>query len=108
MGLHYETITAFATTPPATMRKTLTLPLSGAVFKRKPEPEPEPEPEITSPNTSLSNSSSESVEGSTRPYVLEGPLVRPGDTPGWANQPWHYFFRVGALQESGVSVYLLK
>ncbi|KAI0249428.1 hypothetical protein BJV78DRAFT_1354252 [Lactifluus subvellereus] len=69
------------------MPKTSTLPLIGAVFGRKREPMPL--------NTCLSMCSNESVEASTLPYVLEGPLVRPGDTPGWANQPWHYVFHDG-------------
>ncbi|KAI0294207.1 hypothetical protein BC826DRAFT_1175482 [Russula brevipes] len=40
-------------------------------------------------------SSNESVEASTLPYVLEGPLIAPGGTPSWAGQPWHYVFHDG-------------
>lgn len=80
----------FAKSRPVIMPKSSTLPLIGAVFTRKSEPTPL--------NACPSICSNESAEASTLPYVLEGPLVRPGGTPGWANQPWHYVFHVGAFQ----------
>jgi hypothetical protein len=57
--------------------------------------------------TSWSASSSESVEASTRPYILENPLITPGGTPGWASQPWHYVFKVCSFQKSGIATDLI-
>jgi hypothetical protein len=57
------------------------------------------------PSRSLSADSSESIDASIRPYVLEGPLITPGGTPGWASQPWHYVFQVSAFQRDGTTTY---
>jgi hypothetical protein len=73
-----------------TMPSTSTLPFLPAVFRKKRGP--------MQPSRSLSADSSESIDASIRPYVLEGPLITPGGTPGWASQPWHYVFQVSAFQ----------
>ena len=72
------------------MPKTSALALIRAFFKQKRGTMP--------PNNPLIRRR-DSIEASTLPYVLEGPLVRPGGTPGWASQPWHYVFQVGAFQK---------
>ncbi|KAH9167703.1 hypothetical protein EDB89DRAFT_110093 [Lactarius sanguifluus] len=69
------------------MPKSTTLPLIGAVFRRKRNP--------AQANGLTSVSSNESTEAHTLPYFLEGPLITPGGTPGWATQPWHYVFNDG-------------
>ncbi|KAI9437189.1 hypothetical protein H4582DRAFT_2077587 [Lactarius indigo] len=48
-------------------------------------------------NGLTSVSSNESTEAHTLPYFLEGPLITPGGTPGWATQPWHYVFNDGDI-----------
>ncbi|KAH9041075.1 hypothetical protein EDB85DRAFT_1886692 [Lactarius pseudohatsudake] len=69
------------------MPKSTTLPLIGAIFRRKRDP--------AQANGLTSVSSNESTEAHTLPYFLEGPLITPGGTPGWATQPWHYVFNDG-------------
>jgi hypothetical protein len=69
-------------------KSTTLLPFFGAVFRRKRDP--------AKANGLASVSSNESAEAHTLPYFLEGPLMTPGGTPGWANQPWHYVFNVRA------------
>lgn len=61
-------------------------PLINAFFRRKRDP--------AQANGSASITSNESSEASVQPYFLEGPLITPGNTPGWASQPWHYVFKV--------------
>jgi len=69
------------------MPSTSALPFLPAVFRKKREPK--------QPSRSLSAGSSDSIDASIRPYILEGPLITPGGTPGWASQPWHYVFQDG-------------
>ncbi len=71
------------------MTKSTTLPWISAIFRRKREP--------AQANGLASSSSSESAEESTLPYFVEGSLITPGGTPGWATQPWHYVFNVSAI-----------
>lgn len=83
--------TNFAQSEPVIiMPKSTTLSLIGAVFRRKRDP--------AQVNRLASIGSNESVEAPTLPYFLEGPLITPGGTPGWANQPWHYVFNVSAFR----------
>ncbi|KAI9434115.1 hypothetical protein BJY52DRAFT_785736 [Lactarius psammicola] len=71
------------------MPKSTTLPLIGAIFRRKRDP--------ARTNGLASVSSNESADAPTLPYFLEGPIIIPGGTPGWANQPWHYVFKDGDI-----------
>ena len=71
------------------MPKSTTLPMIGAVFRRKRDPAQE--------SRTASISSNESAEAPILPYFLKGPLITPGNTPGWANQPWHYVFKVSVI-----------
>ncbi|KAH9069644.1 hypothetical protein EDB83DRAFT_442879 [Lactarius deliciosus] len=71
------------------MPKSTTLPLIGAIFRRKRD--------HAQANGLTSVSSNESTEAHTLPYFLEGPLITPGGTPGWATQPWHYVFNDGDI-----------
>ena len=82
-------IIALTNSRPVIMPKNSALPCLQAVFRRRNGPTP--------PKRSLSDSSSESVEASTVPYILEGPLIAPSNTPGCASQPWHYVFHVSAM-----------
>jgi hypothetical protein len=76
--------------PVIIMPKSTTLPLIGAVFRRKRLP--------AQPNGFASISSKESTEAPVLPYSLDGPLITPGSTPSWANQPWHYVFNVSVIR----------
>ncbi|KAH9979205.1 hypothetical protein BJV74DRAFT_131215 [Russula compacta] len=71
------------------MPKNSALPCLAAVFRRRNG--------FTPPSRSLSDSSSESVEASTVPYILDGPLFAPSSTPSCASQPWHYVFHDGNM-----------
>ncbi|KAF8261172.1 hypothetical protein EI94DRAFT_1833466 [Lactarius quietus] len=71
------------------MPKSTTSPLIGAIFRRKRDP---------AQTCGLASiGSTESAEASILPYLLEGPLINPGNTPGWASQPWHYVFKDGDI-----------
>jgi hypothetical protein len=83
--------------PAIIMPKSTTLPLIGAVFRRKRLP--------AQPNRFASISSKESAEAPILPYSLDGPLITPGSTPSWANQPWHYVFNVSVIRMTSSDYY---
>ncbi|KAF8261174.1 hypothetical protein EI94DRAFT_825567 [Lactarius quietus] len=75
--------------PVIIMPKSTTLPSIGAIFRRRRNP--------AQPNVLASTCSDESAKAQNLPFSFEGPLITPGSTPRWANQPWHYVFNDGDI-----------